>query len=395
MNILLISPMLHQGGFERICVMTARLLKEKHKVTIAVFSLEDLAFDIDGLEVVNLNLPAVPGRAAKIINIAKRAIALTKLQKKRKIDCSYSFGTTANIANACSRGKCFKLAACHSFEEIKSLVYMDLIGSLCDKVVCCSEKMTDYVRQKYPRIGAETLWNPCDLERVAKQSKDAVSDLPFADALDDGKGTGDSGQKRRFLVTMGREDDVKGYWHLLRIFAGVEKRHPETRLMIVGDGTFTEYKEQAKHLGVADKVAFTGHKTNPFPYTAAADLFLLTSLSEGLPNVLVESMALGVPVVSVNCMSGPAEILHEDWKRAEMQDGVFRADYGVLTPPLSAHKDLQGTELEPEEEQMVSAICSLLEQEEERNHYCQKGKLGSRRFTPEAYCTRLEVLMKG
>ena len=47
-KVMLISPMLHQGGFERICVMTARLLQEEYEVVIAVFSLDDIAFDVSG-----------------------------------------------------------------------------------------------------------------------------------------------------------------------------------------------------------------------------------------------------------------------------------------------------------------------------------------------------------
>ena len=71
-KILLITPMLHQGGFERICVMTARLLKENWEVVIAVFSMEDIAFDIEGLQIADLNLKARRGRPGKIINLLRR-----------------------------------------------------------------------------------------------------------------------------------------------------------------------------------------------------------------------------------------------------------------------------------------------------------------------------------
>lgn len=80
-NVMLITPMLHQGGFERICVMTARLLEADYDVTIVVFSMEDIAFDISNLKVINLDLKSRPGRLAKVINVLRRSRKLTKLQK--------------------------------------------------------------------------------------------------------------------------------------------------------------------------------------------------------------------------------------------------------------------------------------------------------------------------
>lgn len=119
-NVMLITPMLHQGGFERICVMTARLLEADYDVTIVVFSMEDIAFDISNLKVINLDLKSRPGRLAKVINVLRRSRKLTKLQKNLNTDVSYSFGMTANIANALTGGAKKKICACHSFEEIKT-----------------------------------------------------------------------------------------------------------------------------------------------------------------------------------------------------------------------------------------------------------------------------------
>ena len=97
------------------------------------------------------------------------------------------------------------------------------------------------------------------------------------------------------------------------------------------------------------RVFFTGLKKNPFPYLRESDIYLLTSLSEGLPNALVEALALSLPVVSANCLSGPAEILHGDFREAEAQKDVFLGDYGILVPPLSPEKDLS-VRWEPEGE---------------------------------------------
>lgn len=111
------------------------------------------------------------------------------------------------------------------------------------------------------------------------------------------------------IVTAGRLTAAKDYPLLLRAFAALLARRP-VRLMIVGDGEVREALiRQIGALGIADQVAMVGFQKNPYPYLAAADLFVLSSAWEGFGNVLVEALAAGVPVVSTDCPHGPREIL--------------------------------------------------------------------------------------
>ena len=382
-RIMLITPMLHQGGFERICVMTARLLQKDYEVFIVVFSMEDIAYDISGLKVINLNLGSRKGKVGKLVNIFLRCLKLSLLQRKLKIDVSYSFGMTANIANALSFGAKHKITACHSFEEIKESVYMKLIGRHSDKVLCCSKKMTDLARVSYGFKNMQMLWNPCDIEGILEQScRTEGEDLSFF--LTDDK----------VLVSMGREDDVKGFWHLLKIFRKINEAEPQTRLAIIGEGSFEEYRKLAEELAIQDKVLFTGLKKNPFPYLRESDVYLLTSLSEGLPNALVESLALSLPIVSANCLSGPAEILNEDWKDAELKREVFLADFGILLPPLDEKKDFKvmwNSEdetdiwLEESEELFAQAVLLMLHDRGLYERYQKRAAKRAADFSKEAY----------
>lgn len=387
-KILLITPMLHQGGFERICVMTARLLEKEYEVYLAVFSMEDVAFDITGLEVIDLQLPSAPGKLAKLINVFRRSQKLSRLQKKLQIDVSYSFGTTANIANALTYGAKKKITACHSFEEIKGKLYMRLISRHSDAVFCCSRKMADLVEKTYHFSNIKAVWNPCDVEKIRQQS-----------ILTQGEDLSFWKNGKRVLVSMGREDDVKGFWHLLKVFRRVYEEMPDTALAIIGDGSFEEYRKLAKELGIEDQVLFSGLKKNPFPYLQASELYLLTSLSEGLPNALVEALALSLPIVSVNCLSGPAEILHKDWKMAEEKTEIFEADYGILTPVLSPQKKLgaefekydgrERIKLESAEQQLAEGILRILEHREIYERYCRSAKARAKEFSGEAYLHEL------
>ncbi len=391
-NVMLITPMLHQGGFERICVMTARLLAADYDVTIVVFSMEDIAFDISNLKVINLDLKSRPGRLAKVINVLRRSRKLTKLQKNLNTDVSYSFGMTANIANALTGGAKKKICACHSFEEIKNGRYMKLIGKKADLLFCCAKKMTDLAVKQYGFSNIETLWNPCDTEEVREQSRRGnKEELTFFE------------EEKPVFVSMGREDEVKGFWHLLKAFRRVSESLPDAKLAVIGEGSFEKYKALARDLQIEDRIWFTGLKKNPFPYLAKGKAYVLSSISEGLPNALVEALSLSLPVISVNCLSGPAEILHENWQEAEEKKEYFEADYGILTPAVSQTPDFQAKwqkegkiiKLEKEEEILAEAMLRIATDEELCRHYRERGICRAEDFSKEKYKKKLIADMEG
>ena len=391
-NVMLITPMLHQGGFERICVMTARLLEADYDVTIVVFSMEDIAFDISNLKVINLDLKSRPGRLAKVINVLRRSRKLTKLQKNLNTDVSYSFGMTANIANALTGGAKKKICACHSFEEIKNGRYMKLIGKKADLLFCCAKKMTDLAVKQYGFSNIETLWSPCDTEEVREQSrKGNKEELTFFE------------EEKPVFVSMGREDEVKGFWHLLKAFRRVSESLPDAKLAVIGEGSFEKYKALARELQIEERIWFTGLKKNPFPYLAKGKAYVLSSISEGLPNALVEALSLSLPVISVNCLSGPAEILHENWQEAEEKKEYFEADYGILTPAVSQTPDFQAKwqnegkliKLEKEEEILAEAMLRIATDEELCRHYKERGSCRAEDFSKEKYKKKLIADMEG
>lgn len=391
-NVMLITPMLHQGGFERICVMTARLLEADYDVTIVVFSMEDIAFDISNLKVINLDLKSRSGRLAKVINVLRRSRKLTKLQKNLNTDVSYSFGMTANIANALTGGAKKKICACHSFEEIKNGRYIKLIGKKADLLFCCAKKMTDLAVKQYGFSNIETLWNPCDTEEVREQSrKGNKEELTFFE------------EEKPVFVSMGREDEVKGFWHLLKAFRRVSESLPDAKLAVIGEGSFEKYKALARELQIEERIWFTGLKKNPFPYLAKGKAYVLSSISEGLPNALVEALSLSLPVISVNCLSGPAEILHENWQEAEEKKEYFEADYGILTPAVSQTPDFQAKwqnegkliELEREEEILAEAMLRIATDEELCRHYKERGSCRAEDFSKEKYKKKLIADMEG
>jgi len=111
------------------------------------------------------------------------------------------------------------------------------------------------------------------------------------------------------IVGVGRLTAAKDFPTLLRAFALVRQDRP-ARLVILGEGEDRpELETLVRELGVERDVALPGFVDNPYKYMKRAAVFVLSSQWEGFGMVLVEAMALGTPVVSTDCPSGPAEIL--------------------------------------------------------------------------------------
>ena len=121
------------------------------------------------------------------------------------------------------------------------------------------------------------------------------------------------------MVGIGRLTPQKDFASLLRSFQLVRKER-DCRLVILGEGPERDaLLHLADELGIREHVDLPGFVPNPYAVLARAQAFVLSSRWEGLPTVLIEAMALGVPLVAADCPSGPREIL---------QDGAF----GELVP---------------------------------------------------------------
>jgi glycosyltransferase involved in cell wall biosynthesis len=111
------------------------------------------------------------------------------------------------------------------------------------------------------------------------------------------------------IVAAGRLAAAKDYPTLLRAFAKLRSTR-SCRLMILGEGDLmNDLTRLARELGINRDVEFAGFVINPYAVMSRSALLVLSSRWEGSPNVLVEAMACGLPVVSTDCPSGPREIL--------------------------------------------------------------------------------------
>jgi glycosyltransferase involved in cell wall biosynthesis len=165
-----------------------------------------------------------------------------------------------------------------------------------DGVICsCDAMMNDFAENfKLPREKLVRIYNPVDTETVQEQAN--IGENPFC-----GPGP--------HLVAAGRISREKGFDLLLDAMPVVLQHLPNARLAILGDGPLkTQLTARVQDLRLAETVSFLGFQQNPWRYLKHADLFVLPSRYEGLPNILLETLALGTPVVATDCPGAIREV---------------------------------------------------------------------------------------
>lgn len=157
------------------------------------------------------------------------------------------------------------------------------------------------------------------------------------------------------ILAAGRLTPLKNFPMLLKASALVSQEH-QIELLILGDGPERQHLDDlSRKLNISSQVHFMGFVSNPQNYFAQADIFTLTSNHEGFGNVIVEAMAMGVPVIATDCPYGPREIL---------QGGKS----GILVPV-------------DDENALAGAILDLLDQPDKLEHLARAGKSRARDFS--------------
>lgn len=152
---------------------------------------------------------------------------------------------------------------------------------------------------KIPKEKIRVIHNGIDIENIDKLSFETVNHAWIKSNFN-------------LIVTVGRLFKPKGLPYLLDALKIANKKK-SVYLIIIGKGEEEKrLKKMAKEMGISDRVDFLGFKKNPFKYIANADLFVLSSLWEGFPNVLLEAMACQTPVISADAPYGPAEIIEDN-----------------------------------------------------------------------------------
>ena len=372
-TILLVVPSIGGGGRERIAVNTAECLRELFDVKVITFTEKKDSYECS-CEVINIKaFSSGNSKVLKALTQMKRAYCIASFQRKYGAKVIISFGEAANLSAVLSKkfGAVNVVTAVHGFAEVLNENRMKYILQNSDRVVCISQEMRFEIERKYGRKSSLcTIENGYNIDEINRKKTIPIGEL-------------DGSPK---LIAMGRLNEVKGFERMLLSVYELQKEYPQIALYILGEGELRGKLENiSEALQIQNHVYFLGNHKNPFPYISAADVYLLTSHNEGFPNALIEALACQTPIVSVECKSGPREILDEEYSNEKIV-GIKPARYGILVEDSNEDSEF-GI-------RFAEAVSFLLKNENLREEYKMKSLKRSKDFSIERYREKIVELIQ-
>jgi len=372
MRIALIIKNLKHGGAERAVARLSYVLNDaKHEVFLILFSNKYIEYDYKG-KLIILDSKIRKSVLGKIGSVIKRSRDLKKAKRLHNIDVAISFLDTPNISNILSKGKEKVLVSVRNYKSLEDRGVFGLINKVMIKrlypksnyIVAVSEEIKNdlIVNYKIKKDKIRVIYNPYDVNQISLKSQQEMS-----------KKYKEFYSNSRVIVTVGRLERQKGYWNLIKSFAFLRKQYNDIKLVIVGDGNQEKQLQQlSKDLNVDKDILFAGYQENPFNFIKSSYLYVMTSLFEGFPNAMVEAMACRIPIISVDCKSGPREILYQKPELGITARKIEFADYGILCPPFYEQENWNAKEITNNQILFSSAIEVLLNDKELYSVYANK-----------------------
>lgn len=383
MRILIICTSLYGGGAEKIISLISQ--KIEGQIIIATFNRKQKILPYGG-HVVNLNFKPTNNYLKKVINSFIRIRTISHLKKRIKPDVVISFMQPPNLLNLMTKDKAKTIISIRNFDIIKygfaksyflrlEHKFFNYFIKKADIIVTVSEELKETIVKTYhiPEEKVITIYNGCDIDRIKELSQSTVDDRInpiFNDPV---------------IINVGKLESQKGQIQLIKVFKRLKNKIPDLRLIILGKGSLkSELIEYAYYLKLKvldfeinksyknEDLVFLGFIDDPYNLIKNSELFVLSSHYEGFPNVILEAMACGTPIVSSNCPSGPKEILED------REDTSIK--YGLLLPVLE-NIDLNEEVISYEEEIWLENIHQLLNDELKRSKYQIKSKERVRYFS--------------
>ncbi|MBM4140172.1 MAG: glycosyltransferase [Nitrospira sp.] len=242
-----------------------------------------------------------------------KIVNLSRLIRQNKPDIVFSLLSSTNVAAIVAKlfswTKCKVIVSDHTHPStnLKNEIYggitkifIKYLYPKANKIIAVSEGIKQDLIKNFniPEDKVVVIYNPVDIKEIETLSKEKADHPWFYEEVP-------------IIVSVGRITKQKGYPYLIKAFSLV-KRSLTCRLLIIGEGEDKmELIEMTKELDLKGDIEFLGFQKNPFKYMARSSVFILSSLYEGFGNVIVEAMALGLPVISTDCPSGPSEIIDD------------------------------------------------------------------------------------
>jgi len=285
-KVAIIGYKLADGGLERVFANLTNLLNENGVEVHTIILESKIAYKYSGKLL-------VLGKYSKFVKYFKLKSYLKKNEIHQVIDFRYRINPIMELFflnYIYANRRIIYTVHSSNLEEYFTSNNWIATKILKNKIVVVSKGVQDKIQKKYNCNKTEVIYNS-----IPKFQTSQINEIPF-----------------KFIVAVGRLVELKQFNRLIESYSLSELPKNDFHLVIVGDGPeSSKLVSQVNALKLTDFVHLMGYKENPSAYISQAYFLVLTSIYEGFPMVVLESLSLGTPVISFDCESGPNEMIQD------------------------------------------------------------------------------------
>ncbi|MFB9054888.1 glycosyltransferase [Formosa undariae] len=314
-KICIVASSLGKGGAERSTAQLSKMLHSLGHDVHIVIVLDHVDFEYKGTL---LNLGALKNADDTLVGRLKRFKYFKNYLKRHQFDLIIDGRSRVQAYREFLISKwiysgipvvyvlhCYKIEKAFTpYKWLNTYLYKT------EKMVAVSKLATSHFRKELDLVNVETIYNGFDFQEIIEMAKSEISDIP---------------KYEKYIVFFGRiHDEPKNLKLLLDAYKESKLPKADIKLLLIGDGPDLEViQNYVSKLELNSHVVFKGFTKNPYPYVKHAHFSMLTSRHEGFPMVIPETLGLGTPMISVNCKSGPNEVITSGY------NGVLVENYDV------------------------------------------------------------------
>lgn len=380
-KIMIVIPGMNYGGMERVAFITRdMLLKKGYEVQFITLYRGNQEYN-PSFDYTSLDCEVRKSKFGKIITTIARIVKLKRQKRKLRPDYVLSFGQNANFCNVFSKNKEKLILGIRSYDWLYSYFFNfkleKIIYRNADLVLSVSKLIKEEAEKTFdiPTSKSDFLYNPYNLKEINLKAKEPIFEI-------------DIPEDKLVIVSVGRLEDQKGFYHLIKAIYLMSNKS-SVIVYIIGTGTQRKRLEQLiNDLDLQRHVFLIGGQENPYKFMKRANIYVMSSITEGFPNALVEAMAVGTPVLSTDCLSGPREILTNSdiYLRTS---GMEYGEYGVLVEEMTDSKNYDPNFIEECDYILSNSISKIVKDIDKMSYYSVAGKKRVSQFSYEEFENKL------